>query len=239
MLDTGEPSPDTDQVPEPIAQVMVVYAAELGMGATSLRLRMTHECSLRKLRKAEVVWTSTFVYDYMAVLRKLRDDLGAEHFGSFTDLINYYTDPTYQPAGDLHVDINVNVQGSVQVAGGAQISGSNVGDVAGVVLRDNMITVQRQDIAVPDDVRRQQLTQRFLDGLRDLSSRGECIVLFFDAGEGIAEYTRNWMWEQLLPPVRDSLPNVPRCAVRDGEAAGRPRLGRPFPRLRRAQATRG
>jgi hypothetical protein len=208
MFAEGEPAPAADQVLEPVPQVMVVYAAEVGLGASSLLLRMTHECSLRKLRKAEVVWKDTFVYDYMAVLRKLRDDLGAEHFASFTDLINFYTDPTYQPIGHYQMDINVSVQGSMQVAAGAQISGSSVGDIAGVVLRDNMITVQRPDIAVPDEVRRQQLTQRFLDGLRELSSSGECVVLFFDADDKMAEITRSWMWEQLLPPVRDSLPNV-------------------------------
>jgi hypothetical protein len=148
--------------------IMVVYA-ETGMGKTSLLLRMVHECALRKLRKAEVVWTDTLVYDYMAVLRKLRDDLGIEHFRAFTDLINYYTDATYQP----RLDVNINLQGNMQVAHGAQISDSRLGDVAGIVFRDNMINVPRSDIAVPLEVRREQLTQRFLDGLRNLQP-GRC-----------------------------------------------------------------
>jgi len=184
-------------------QIMVVYA-ETGMGKTSLLLRMVHESALRKLRRAEVVWGDTSVHDYMAVLRKLRDDLGVSHFTAFTDLINYYTDASYQP----QMEININVQGSVQVAGGAQISGSSVGDIAGVVLRDNMFTVQRPDIAVPVEVRREELTRRFLDGLREFSSSGECVVLFFDAVEKMSEPTNQWLWEQLLPPVRDALPNV-------------------------------
>ena len=183
--------------------IMVVYA-ETGMGKTSLLLRMVHECALCKLRKAEVVWTDTLVYDYMAVLRKLRDDLGIEHFRAFTDLINYYTDATYQP----RLDININLQGNLQVAHGAQISDSRLGDVAGIVFRDNMINVPRSDIAVPLEVRREQLTQRFLDGLRELSSR-EVVVLFFDAVEKMSDITSQWLWEQLLPPVRDgALSNV-------------------------------
>ena len=201
---TAEISVYADVLDKGERQIMVVHA-EAGMGKTSLLLRMVHECALRSLRKAEVVWTDTRVHDYMAVLRKLRDDLGVEHFAAFTDLINYYTDATYQP----RLDININVQGGVQVAGGAQISGSSVGgDIAGVVLRDNMITVQRPDIAVPDEVRREQLTQRFLDGLRELSGSGECVVLFFDAVEKMSDITYQWFWEQLLPPVRDELPNV-------------------------------
>ena len=191
VLDRGDPP------------IMVVFA-DTGMGKTSLLLRMVHECAQRKLRKAEVWWTDTLVYDYMAVLRKLRDDLGVDHFGAFTDLINYYTDTNYQP----RLDININLQGSVQVAGGAQISGSSVRDIAGVVVRDNMIVVQRPDIAVPLEVRREQLTRRFLDALRELSSR-ECVVLFFDAVEKMSDITNQWLWEQLLPPVRDGvLPNV-------------------------------
>ena len=191
VLDRGDPP------------IMVVFA-DTGMGKTSLLLRMVHECAQRKLRKAEVWWTDTLVYDYMAVLRKLRDDLGVDHFGAFTDLINYYTDTNYQP----RLDININLQGSVQVAGGAQFSGSSVGDIAGVVVRDNMIVVQRPDIAVPLEVRREQLTRRFLDALRELSSR-ESVVLFFDAVEKMSDITNQWLWEQLLLPVRDGvLPNV-------------------------------
>jgi hypothetical protein len=193
----------TDMLDEGERQIMVVYA-EVGMGKTSLLLRMVHECALRKLRKAKMVCTDTGVDDYMAVLRTLRDDLGVEHFGAFTDLINYYTDPSYTP----RLEINVNVQGSVHVAENAQISGSSVGDIAGVVVRDNTFTVQRPDIAVPDEVRRQELTQRFLEGLRELSGTGGCVVLFFDAVEKMSDPTYQWMWEQLLPPVRDELPNV-------------------------------
>src|SRR5712691_4764873 len=108
--------------------IMVVYA-ETGMGKTSLWLRMVHECALRKLRKAEVVWTDTLVYDYMAVLRKIRDDLGVDHFRAFTDLINYYTDASYQP----RLDININLQGNIQVAQDAKISDSTTRDIAGIV----------------------------------------------------------------------------------------------------------
>ena len=186
-------------------QPIMVVSAESGMGKTSLLMRMVHECALRQLRKAEVVWTDTLVFDYMAVMRRLRDELGAEHFGSFTDLINYYTDANYQP----RLDINVNLQGgSVQVAAGAQVSGSSIGDIAGVVLRDNMIVIQRQDIPVPLEVRREQLTRRFLEGLTALSA-SECVVLFFDAIEKMSDVTHQWMWEQLLKPVVEgTLPNV-------------------------------
>ena len=185
-------------------QPVMVVSAETGMGKTALMMRMVHECALRKLLRAEVEWASMDVLDYMSVMRKLRDGLGVEHFASFTDLINYYTDTSYTP----RLDINVNLQGgSVQVATGAQLSGSSVGDIAGVVLRDNMIVIQRPDIEVPIEVRREQLTQRFLQGLKSLSTQ-QPVVLFFNATEKMSDITHRWLWEQLLKPVIDDLPGV-------------------------------
>src|SRR5713101_1710536 len=123
---------------------IMVVSGDAGMGKTSLMMRMLHECALRTLLKAVLEWSSLDVLDYMSMMRKLRDSLGVDHFGAFTDLINYYTDTNYTP----RLDINVSLQGaSVQVAAGAQISGSSIGDIAGVVLRDNMIVFQRPDIA--------------------------------------------------------------------------------------------
>jgi hypothetical protein len=94
------------------------------------------------------------------------------------------------------------------VAGGAQISGSSVRDIAGVILRDNNFVVQRPDIAVPLEVRREQLTQRFLQGLAGLSTERK-VVLFFSVTEKMSDLTYQWLWEQLLKPVVDgALSNV-------------------------------
>jgi hypothetical protein len=192
-------------------QIMMVNGGS-GMGKTSLLLRMMHESAQRKLRKAEVTWTDTLVYDYMAVLRKLRDDLGLEYFGAFTDLINYYTDEKYQPCIDVRFKVDLGQQSRLNVAQGVQITESTVGDIAGVVIRDSMILVQRPDLLVPLESRREQLTHRFLAGLQTLS-KNERTVIFFDSFEKASEATERWVWEQLLPPLRDGqLPNV-RCII--------------------------
>lgn len=189
---------DTDDLP-----VMVV-TAESGMGKSSLLMRMVHECALRHVAKAEVEWTSIDVLDYVSVLRKLRDALGVDTFAAFTDLVNYYTDGSYTP----RLEINVNLQGgNMQVAGGASIADASVGDIAGVVLRDNNFTIPRSDIAVPDDRRRELLTKRFLEGLAQLSAT-QPVVLFFNATEKMSESTHQWLWSQLLRPVVDGA--VPR-----------------------------
>lgn len=197
---------DTDVKP------IMVVKAEAGMGKTSLLMRMVHECALRGLLKAEVVWSDTDVLDYMSVMRKLRDALGVEHFAAFTDLINYYTDDNYQP----RLEININLQGNVQVAGGAQISGSTVGDIAGVVLRDNNFTIPRQDIPVPDEVRKERLTERFLQGLESLSAQQQ-LVLFFNATERMSELTQQWLWGQFLKPVVGKELNVRAVLLGDGK----------------------
>lgn len=189
---------DGDDLP-----VMVVHG-ESGMGKSALLMRMVHECALRKLPRAELEWSSVEVLDYLGTLRKIRDALGVEPFAAFTDLVNYYTDESYQP----RLDINVTVQGGVQVAAGAQISGSEVGDIAGIVLRDNNFVIQRADLRIDDEERRKRLTERFLRGLAQVSA-GPKVVLFFNATEKMSDLTYQWLWGQLLKPVVDGeLPNV-------------------------------
>lgn len=207
---------DGDDLP-----AMVVSAAS-GMGKSALLMRMVHECALRHLVKAELEWTSVDVLDYMATLRRLRDALGVDHFGAFTDLINYYTDAAYQPRLEINIQLH---GGTIQVAQGAQITGSSVGDIAGVVLRDNNFNIQRSDISVPDEVRREQLTRRFLDGLAALS-RDALVVIFFNATEKMSEVTYQWLWGQLLKPLVDgALPRVRVVLLGQRPPPGRDDLG--------------
>lgn len=207
---------DGDDLP-----AMVVTAAT-GMGKSALLMRMVHECALRHLTKAELEWSSVDVLDYMATLRRLRDALGVDHFGAFTDLINYYTDAAYEPK----LEINIQLQGgSIQVAQGAQFTGSTVGDIVGVVLRDNNFNIQRSDISVPDAVRREQLTRRFLDGLAALS-HDTMVVIFFNATEKMSEITYQWLWGQLLKPLVDgALPKVRVVLLGQRPPPGRDDLG--------------
>ena len=94
--------------------IMSVWG-DAGMGKTSLRLRMVHECAQRKLRKAEVECGGTRTTGYLAIMRKIRDDVGLEYFNPFSDYVNFLTDPNYQPK----ISLNINVQGvrGVVVAG--------------------------------------------------------------------------------------------------------------------------
>jgi archaellum biogenesis ATPase FlaH len=136
-------------------KLIMLISGDSGLGKSSLFARMVHECGLRSRKKAEVVWSDTRPHDYMAVMRKIRDDFGPDLFKPFTDLINYFTVPQY--------NLKIDLQGSVRVGEGLQVKDSTVGDVAGVVIKDSMFVVPRYDMAVPEAERLVQLTERFLD----------------------------------------------------------------------------
>ena len=179
---------DTDGKP-----VMVVWG-DSGCGKSSLLARMIHECAQRKLRKSEVVWTATRNHDYMAVMRKIRDDVGAEHFNRFTDLINFFTVKQYE------IKINVEAGSGIEVATGTTITNSQVGDIAGVIIKDLNITVPRDDQAVPEKERMARLTDQFLQDLSDALKAGP-IVVFFDAIEKMTGETEAWVWHELLGAI--------------------------------------
>ena len=100
--------------------IMMVWG-EVGIGKTSMMMRMVHECAARRMRKAEVVWKDTSPHDYLAVMRKIRDDVGLEHFPAFTDLVNFYYEMGYQPK----LQLTLALQGaSINVAQGMNVSDS-------------------------------------------------------------------------------------------------------------------
>jgi hypothetical protein len=167
-----------------------------GMGKSQLLARMWHECSLRQLAKSSIAWTGSQNHDYLAVLRWIRDELGTEHFNSFTSLVNAYFDER------VKVDLNVVASGNISVAAGAQFTNASVGSITGVVISDCMFTLPRRDLGVHEVERRQRLTRAFVSDLKLLAQQGP-IVLFFDAVEKMSEETRGWMWEMLMEPVRD------------------------------------
>jgi GTPase SAR1 family protein len=179
--------------------VMIVWG-DAGMGKTSLRLRMVHECAQRKLRKAEVECGGTRTTSYLAIMRKIRDDTGLAYFNPFSDYVNFLTDPNYQPKVSL--DINVQAPGGITVAQRAEISGANVGDIAGVVIKDNMLVLPRNDIAVPEEERMMRLTDRFIEGLKTALNDGK-LVVFLDAVEKMPPDTTRWLWEEPLLALRE------------------------------------
>ncbi|WP_429886357.1 AAA family ATPase [Geoalkalibacter halelectricus] len=201
--------------------VMVVTGGG-GVGKSSLLARMIHECALRRMRKSEIIWTETRNHDYMGVMRKIRDDIGPDFFKSFTDLINFFTVPQYE------LKVVVEGQGGISVAQGARIEGSQVGDVAGILIKDLMLSAPRNDMAVPESERMARLTDAFLAGLATNLDTAGPLLVFLDATEKMSQDTERWIWGELLAAVRDGRLRGAKFVLSGRRA---PELGRDWLRL--------
>jgi hypothetical protein len=203
---------DEHDWPRPI---MAVWG-EGGMGKSALFMRMIHECSLRDLVKADIAWTDTRNHDYLAVMRKIRDDVGAAGFEKFTNLVNFFTVPQYR----LEVTVGTNAQ--TEVAKGATFGpNSQVGFMGGVivqeggiVIKDLMLTDPRNDLGISESDRMGRLTDQFVLELNAIASTRR-VVIFLDAVEKATEATQRWVWAELFGALReDRLANV--CVVVGG-----------------------
>jgi hypothetical protein len=184
--------------------VMVVWG-EGGMGKSSLLLRMMHECSLRSLIKAEVTFSSTRDQNYLEVMRKIRDDVGAIKFGQFTQLVNFF----YNREAPQRIEVVVDAKGGVSVGEGATVgAGAQVGTMAGIVIKDAMFVTARPDLGIPESERLARLTDQFIQEL-DAAAAGRKTVIFLDAIEKAPEATLRWVWEEFIGALRhDHLANV-------------------------------
>jgi len=174
-----------------------------GIGKSSLMARMLHEIALRNLTKAEIIYTDDNLPEFMAIMRKCRDDIGVVSFSAFTDLINYYTVPRYT--------LNVDLQGgTINVANNLTLTeGASVGTIAGVVIKDAMITFPRSDLDVSEAERRTTLTNQFVTCLAEASKTRTQIVIMIDAAEKMSESAGRWLWDSLIGAVADSrIPNI-------------------------------
>jgi GTPase SAR1 family protein len=175
---------------------VLVISGGGGVGKSMLMAKLIHECSLRGLRKTEVIWSDLRSHDYLAIIRKVRDDLGAPQFNELTDLINYYTVPQY--------NLSISVSGgSVHVAEQAAISGSSVRDIAGIIVRDLMLVAPRSDLGVSEMERLGRLTDCFIRNLSSSLRENGPLVVFLDGAEKMSDLTRRWIWEELLASVLD------------------------------------
>lgn len=195
-----------DLLESPHKHIMVIWG-ESGIGKSSLILRMKHECALRELRKAQVLCMEGRPNDYIEIMRKIRDDVGLDHFNPFSDLVKFLTEPDYQPRFGL--DVKLSAGGPVSVADRLVVDESSVvGDIGGAILKDNMFVLPRTDMAMPEAERMVRLTERFIYGLKR-SVQDQRLVVFIEGVEKIPLGSQRWLWDELLCTVRDgSLTNV-------------------------------
>jgi GTPase SAR1 family protein len=188
---------DNPDWPKPITLIW----GEGGIGKSSLLFRMIHECSARNFVKAEVFWTDIYNHDYLAVMRKIRDDLGADKFSEFTKLVNYFF-------ADQPIKLELTAKAPITVGQGMIMAeGATVQQIAGVVIeptivvKDKMETTPRNDLAINDSDRMARITSQFLENLNAVAKAGRVIV-FLDAIEKATEMTQKWLWYGLLDSLQ-------------------------------------
>ncbi len=183
-------------------QIMLVHALG-GMGKSWLVAKLKHECSIQS---PPVLYTSLDfkdgqAHDYLSIIRRVRDDLGAAHFNYLTQTINAGT--------DIHVNLQITGSGT----GGVNITQSEVrigGDVAGRdIIKDNFFNVQVDSEAVRREIEA-RITEAFFSDLCSLLGKTTG-VFFIDTYEKAPEATRLWIENHLLYQIREV--RLPRAVV--------------------------
>jgi hypothetical protein len=183
---------------QPERPVTVVWG-EGGIGKSTLLDYMEQECEARGVSRAKVLWTETRNQDFLGVMRKLRDDLGAERFSHFNALVNFFTSP---PTAAAKVELVVG-SASVSVAENLRNHGT-IGSVVGaeILVKDLNIALPSIDHGISPSERMARLTDMFLRDLSAAAASGP-IILFLDAFEKASEITRNWVCNKLVGALLD------------------------------------
>lgn len=176
-------------------QIMLIKA-EGGMGKSWLVAKLRHECSIQSPAApyTGLDFKDGQAHDYLSLARRIRDDLGAAHFNSLTQVINDTT--------GIHVNLQVSSAPSGQVSAqlGA-VTGSEVVVAGGNVIKDNFFLVQVDSESVQREIQA-RITEALFACLREVL-QNRSAVFFFDTYEKAPEATRRWIENQLMYQIRE------------------------------------
>ncbi len=182
-------------------QIMLVKAGG-GMGKSWLVGKFKHECSIQSPRVfyTHLDFNDGQAHDYLSIVRRTRDDLGAAHFDGLTQTINAVT--------GIHVNLQVAGTASGEVATQlGDTTGSEVNVAGGNVIKDNFFQIQVDNESLRRDIEA-RITAMFLADLRAFVEQ-QPAVFFFDTYEKAPETTRRWIEGNLLYQIREGkLPGV-------------------------------
>jgi predicted ATPase len=173
---------------------VLLVSGESGMGKTALHKRLLYECEeMRKIRWAETYWLNTRTYNYLAILRKIRDDIGEIHFQHFTDLLNFFTKSSYE------LTLNVKNAGSIQVGNEMKVDHSEIENMIGqqIIIKDLNLNEPREDRTIREQERMYKITQEFISDL-EKALNGSKLVIFVDDVEKMTPETGLWLWSEFI-----------------------------------------
>lgn len=184
-------------------RAIMLVEAPADMGKTWLIQRMRHLCEEQKVASVLVNFRDRRAHDYLSLVRVARDQIGAEHFNHLTQTINNFT------------SVNINI------LGGGQSKGVNVGDLAaaqgnvnlnlqevagGSIIKDNVVRDNQFYIQADSDVARRaaeiQINDAFFACLGEVLKKGPAVFLF-DSYEDVTKEADQWIRDYLLARLSD------------------------------------
>jgi len=189
----------------PVIRIMCFHGPG-GIGKSVLVSRMINECENRGLRWVYIEWEDSRRYNYMDVMRKIRDETEPSLFQLLNDRVNFYTVPEY----NLKIPIEGGAIENVEVLSGGEIKQSGVSVQVGhkVEIKDLMINIQRPDRDVTENEIIIGCTHAFMPCLKAVTG-DKPLTIFLDALEKADERTLDWIKNELLEWVRDEeVPNL-------------------------------
>jgi tetratricopeptide (TPR) repeat protein len=178
-------------------RIMCIYGPG-GTGKSVLLSRMMAECELREIGWVYIEWEDSRRYNYLDVMRMIRDSTAPHLFHLFNDRVNFYTVHDY----NLKIPLEVGTIQDVQVLSNGEIQQSGVTIHVGHEIKDFTVNILRPDRDVTEGEVIIECTRAFMRCLHARITK-KPLVIFFDALEKADEHTVKWIWAELLERLRD------------------------------------
>jgi len=171
-----------------------------GMGKSALLNRMIETCDSRGTRWVYIEWRDSRRYNYLDMMRIIREDTVPSLFALFNDRVNFHNAPQYR----LQIPLEGGNIQNVKVLSGGEVRQSGVTVHVGhsIEIKDLNLNMPRPDRNVTDNEILIDLTRAFMPCLQAVTAE-KPLVIFFDALEKADKLTLDWIWEELLARVRD------------------------------------
>lgn len=180
-------------------QIMLVKAST-EMGKTWLIQRLRHECQARGVFVVHFDFRDRLPWDYLTLVRQVRDQVGPVFFNPMTEVINNATGVNIQ-LSTQDIAVNVALQDS-QIQAGGDV---NVGNVNVVV--DNFQFVQADSETARRTIE-MRITDAFFACLGALLA-AQTVVFLIDSVEAAPPAALAWLESNLLLRIRgQQLPNL-------------------------------
>jgi hypothetical protein len=179
---------------------VILLQGAKGVGKSFLLRRLQEQCRQDRISHALLDLADLRGVEDIKIMRDVRDGIGVGEFGSFTDLLNYYTIEGYTMKLQVEVINRDNRPGGgVTIGDQAQASGVIAGRDA-IVIKDNNLLAPRRDIEIDKRQMQDALTSRFLEAVKAVCQQRQ-IVCLFDNVHSLGDSTSYWFWRDLVGPL--------------------------------------